>query len=98
MSGMARASAGTPEGSRGSPSRAGIARVRLALAGTVTVAAAALSSLSVIAGSAKSAVQPAGPLALAVTSLSPSYATPRHTITVTGTVRNLTGEPATGLT
>jgi len=85
MSGMARAHAGR-------------ARVRLARTATVTLAAGALAGLPALAGAARSAIQPAGPLALAVTSVNPSYATPRHTISITGTVRNQTGQPTSGLT
>ncbi len=72
----------------------------------IATAAVALSAALPLLGgqadaqqsNALTVAQPAGaPLALTVTSVSPSYAEQGRTVTITGRVRNLAAAPATGL-
>ena len=65
------------------------------------VAAAALSVAPAAASSAGHAGRgqagPAQPMSITITSISPTYATPKGKVTVSGTVTNTTGTAATGL-
>jgi hypothetical protein len=65
------------------------------------VVAAALSVAPAMASSAgvagRGQAGPAQPMSITITSISPTYATPKGTVTVSGTVANTTGAVATGL-
>ena len=65
------------------------------------VAAAVLSVAPAVASSAGQAGRgqagPAQPLSITITSISPTYATPKGKVTVSGTVTNTTGTAAAGL-
>ena len=64
------------------------------VAAALSVAPAAASS----AGHAgRGQAGPAQPLSITITSISPTYATPKGQVTVSGTVTNTTGAAATGL-
>ncbi|MGI9007391.1 MAG: DUF6049 family protein [Streptosporangiaceae bacterium] len=74
--------------------------LRATLAAAAAVALAGVPLLAVTPAAAqprRPAGQPA-PLQLNVTSFSPSFAEPGHTITITGKIRNTTSSPVSGLT
>ena len=77
------------------PARRSARRALAALA--AGVAAAALSVAPAAASSAGQA-DPAQPMSITITSMSPTYATPKGTVTVSGTVTNTTATAATELT
>src|SRR5689334_19805074 len=65
----------------------------------VTLAAGLVTAaLSVAPAVASSAADPAQPMSITITSMSPTYATPKGTVTVSGTVTNTTATAATQLT
>jgi Family of unknown function (DUF6049) len=81
-------------------------RVSGPLRACVATAAVALCAALLLLGGRADAQQsnaqqvtqpPRGPLALTITSVSPSYAEQGGTVTITGRVRNLAATPATGL-
>src|SRR5258708_40315103 len=83
------------------PARRRAGRVARPVRACVAMATVALSAaLPLLSGQADAqqvnAAQDA-PLALTVTSVSPSYAEQGRTVTITGRVRNLAAAPATGL-
>src|SRR5258708_38559604 len=88
------------------PARRQAGQVARAMRACIATAAVALSAALPLLGgqadaqqsNALTVAQPAGaPLALTVTSVSPSYAEQGRTVTITGRVRNLAAAPATGL-
>src|SRR5215471_16170144 len=87
-------------GARGHPvGRRSARHALVAMAAGVVVAA--LSVAPAAASSAGSAgrgqAAPAQPMSIAITSISPTYATPKGKVTVSGTVTNTTAAAATGL-
>src|SRR6266446_6760099 len=88
------------------PARRRAGRVARPVRACVATATVALSAALPLVGGRADALQvnglqvaqsPRPPLALIVTSVSPSYAEQGRTVTITGRVRNLAAAPASGL-
>jgi hypothetical protein len=67
-------------------------------AAALSVAPAAASSAAPTGPAGPGRAGPAQPLSITVTSMSPTYATPKGKVTVSGTITNTTAAAATGLT
>ena len=68
------------------------------VAAALSVAPAAASSAAPTGPAGPGQAGPAQPMSITITSMSPTYATPKGTVTVSGTVTNTTATAATELT
>src|SRR5215467_10383934 len=88
---------GHPAGRR-SARRALVALAAGVAAAALSVAPAAASSAAPAGPAGPGQAGPAQPMSITITSVSPTYATPKGKVTVTGIVTNTTATPATQLT
>jgi Family of unknown function (DUF6049) len=88
---------GHPTGRR-SARRALVALAAGVAAAALSVAPAAASSAAPTGPAGPGQAGPAQPMSITITSMSPTYATPKGTVTVSGTVTNTTATAATELT
>src|SRR5215831_9820903 len=87
---------GHPAARRSAP-RALVALAAGVVVAALSVAPAAASSAGPARPTGPGQAGPAQPLSVAITSISPTYATPKGKVTVSGTVTNTTAVAATGL-